>query len=146
MPAGMSALKPRSPDRNSMDEALVFVSHQEPPRQSKLPALRDTPRSSLGRTALHVFARPNVNRSVGCTRQVFASNITMSSTPRPCHAADQGVNLRRLTGLGATHSAPGEHPTWGGLPTWGCLPLVARAASAPASVHDLTGQHLDPRS
>src|SRR5580704_107092 len=79
----MSALKPRSPDRYSIDEALAFASHQDPERHSKLPALRETPRSSLGSTALQVLARPKVNRSSGRTRHVPASNITISSTPRP---------------------------------------------------------------
>src|ERR1700722_4217117 len=65
-----------------MDDALSLASHQESATQSKLPAFLDTPRSSSGSTSEQVLARPKVNLSPGRTRQVPASNITISSTQR----------------------------------------------------------------
>src|SRR5580704_16805068 len=117
----MSALKPRSPDRYSIDEALAFASHQDPERHSKLPALRETPRSSLGSTALQVLARPKVNRSSGRTRHVPASNITISSTPRP------------YTGI----------PIVGSPPQMGRTPLDPHSLFHRASTHDIWGHHQD---
>src|ERR1700722_4871847 len=92
----MSARKPLSPDKNSIDDALVLVSHQHPFRQSKLPALRDTPRSSFGSTTSQLAARPKVHCRSGFTRQVPDSYITISSTSK---APVISAALRTIGGL-----------------------------------------------
>jgi hypothetical protein len=61
-----------------MDEALSFESHQTSPAHSKLPAVLDTPRSSVGSTSEQPGARPKVKVSPGRTRQVPASYMTIS--------------------------------------------------------------------
>ena len=60
-PGGRSTRKPRSPNRVSTEELLSLCSHQDRSWNRKLPALRDTPRSAVGSTAVHVDARPKVN-------------------------------------------------------------------------------------
>src|SRR5215467_9707471 len=81
MPGGRSTRKPRSADRYSIDDELSFVSHQMPSLQARLPAVRETPRSSVGNTSVEADSRPKVNLSPGRTRHVPVSNMTISSTP-----------------------------------------------------------------
>src|SRR5215469_16233932 len=99
----------------STDELLSLCSHHAPSWWRKLPALRDTPRSSAGRTALHVGARPKVNASPGRMRQVCDSYITISSTGvAPSQSAAKRSRSPphdvRVAGRRTSTDAPGPRP------------------------------------